>query len=74
MAGTCEDNHLCRQHSSILVRPNQKWVKELMEGTDAFTEEIENDVQERNEPRPIFKAATPDNFQKFKEKNLRQSL
>ena len=56
------------------MRPNQKWVKELMEGTDAFTEEIENDMQERNEPRPIFKAATPDNFQKFKEKNLRQSL
>ena len=44
-----------------------------MEGTDSFTEEIENDVQQRNELRPIFKAATPDNLQKFKEKNLNQN-
>ena len=39
-----------------------------MEGTDTFTEEIENDVQQQNKTRPIFKAATPDNLQKFKEK------
>ena len=44
-----------------------------MEGTDAFTEEIENDMQQRNEPHPIFKEATPDNLQKFKEKNLNQN-
>ena len=45
-----------------------------MEGADVFTEEIENKVQHRNEPRPIFEAATPDDLQKFKEKNLNKNM
>ena len=34
---------------------------------------IENEAQQRNKPRPTFEAATPNDLQKFKEKNLNKN-
>ena len=74
MAGTCEEDFFNDSILQFLREPTGSELEELMEGADAFTEEIENKAQHRNEPHPIFEAATPDDLQKFKEKNLNKNM
>jgi len=74
MAGTCEDDFFNDSILQFLREPTGSELEELMEGADAFIEEIENEPQTpKQEPRPIFEAATPDDLQKFKEKNLNKN-
>ena len=72
MAGTCEDDFFNDSILQFLREPTGSELKELMEGADAFIEKIENKAQHRNEPRPIFEAATPDDLQKFQGEKLKQ--
>jgi len=73
MVGTCEDDFFNDSILQFLREPTGSELEELMEGADAFIEEIENELQHRNKTRPIFEAATPDDLQKFKEKNLNKN-
>ena len=50
MAGTCEDDLMT---ASILETTGSE-LEELMEGGDAFIEEIDNKPQHRNKTRAIF--------------------
>ena len=72
MAGTCEDEFFSDSILQFLREPTGSKLEELMEGAEAFIAEIENEAQHQKEPRPIFKAATPGDLQKFKE-NLEQN-
>ena len=74
MAGTCEDDFFNDSILQFLREPTGSKLEEFMEGADVFIEEIENEAQQWNEPHPIFEAATPDNLQKFKEKNLNKNM
>jgi len=74
MAGTCEDDFFNDSILQFLREPTGCKLEELMEGADAFIEEIiENEPQHQNKTHPIFEAATPDVLQKFKEKNLNKN-
>ena len=55
MAGTCEDDFFNDSILQFLREPTGSKLEELMEGADAFIEEIENKAQQRNEPAPLLK-------------------
>ena len=56
MAGTCEDDFFNDSILQFLREPTGSELEELMEGADAFIEEIENELQHRNKsPAPFSK-------------------
>ena len=62
MAGTSEDDFFNDSILQFLRELTGSELEELMEGADAFIEEVENEPQHRNKTRPIFEAATPDDL------------